>query len=77
MLPILHLVNLPLLYPNAEEHIAIIIEQKYLLFLSAGNPSIWTDYLKSHKIKVVHVVSSLKFALKAEACGGCSSSRRF
>ena len=63
-------VNLPLLYPNAEEHIATIIEQKVpIVFTSAGNPSTWTDYLKSHKIKVVHVVSSLKFALKAEACG--------
>ena len=63
-------VNLPLLYPNAEEHIATIIEQKVpIVFTSAGNPITWTAHLKSHNIKVVHVVSSLKFALKAEACG--------
>ncbi len=63
-------VNLPLLYPNAEEHIATIIEQKVpIVFTSAGNPRTWTAHLKSHNIKVVHVVSSLKFALKAEACG--------
>tara|TARA_X000000950_G_scaffold51622_1_gene61064 strand:+ start:1924 stop:2883 length:960 start_codon:yes stop_codon:yes gene_type:complete len=63
-------VNLPLLYPNTEEHIATIIEQKVpIVFTSAGNPRTWTAHLKSHNIKVVHVVSSLKFALKAEACG--------
>ena len=63
-------VNLPLLYPNAEEHIATIIEQKVpIVFTSAGNPITWTAHLKSHNIKVVHVVSSVKFALKAEACG--------
>ena len=63
-------VNLPLLYPNAEEHIATIIEQKVpIVFTSAGNPITWTAYLKSHNIKVVHVVSSVKFALKAEAWG--------
>ena len=63
-------VNLPLLYPNAEEHITTIIEQKVpIVFTSAGNPITWTEHLKSHNIKVVHVVSSVKFALKAEACG--------
>ena len=63
-------VNLPLLYPNAEEHIQSIIDLKVpIVFTSAGNPKTWTKILKSKGIKVVHVVSSLKFALKAEAAG--------
>lgn len=63
-------VNLPLLYPNAKEHIETIIKERVpIVFTSAGNPNTWTKELKSHNIKVVHVVSSLKFALKAESCG--------
>ena len=63
-------VNLPLLYPNIEEHISTIIEYKVpIVFTSAGNPNTWTKELKSNNIKVVHVVSSVKFALKAELCG--------
>lgn len=63
-------VNLPLLYPNIEEHIRTIIEHKVpIVFTSAGNPKIWTSKLKSHGIKVVHVVSSSKFALKAQEAG--------
>mgnify|MGYP006080943369 FL=1 len=63
-------VNVPLLYPNIEEHIKSIIDLKVpIVFTSAGNPSTWTKQLKQKKIKVVHVVSSVKFALKAESCG--------
>ena len=63
-------VNLPLLYPNIEEHIAIIIEENVpIVFTSAGNPATWTSHLKSHGIKVVHVIANTKFALKAEAAG--------
>ena len=59
-------VNLPLIYPNIKEHIEIIIEQGVkIVFTSAGNPNTYTSYLKNHDIKVVHVVSSKKFALKA------------
>lgn len=63
-------VNLPLLYPNIEEHIQTIIDYKVpIVFTSAGNPKTWTSKLKEHGIKVVHVVSSAKFAQKAEAAG--------
>tara|TARA_B100001287_G_scaffold237831_1_gene210993 strand:+ start:20518 stop:21453 length:936 start_codon:yes stop_codon:yes gene_type:complete len=63
-------VNLPLLYPNADEHIASIIELKVpIVFTSAGNPKTWTSILKSEGIKVVHVVSSVKFAIKAQQAG--------
>lgn len=63
-------VNIPLLYPNIEEHVAIIIEEKVpIVFTSAGNPKVWTSKLKEHGIKVVHVVSSEKFALKAQDAG--------
>ena len=63
-------VNLPLLYPNIQEHISTIIEHKVpIVFTSAGNPNTLTKQLKSNNIKVVHVVSSVKFALKAELCG--------
>ena len=63
-------VNLPLLYPNTEDHIKSIIEFKVpIVFTSAGNPKIWTNHLKSNGIKVVHVVSSVKFAVKAEQAG--------
>ncbi len=60
-------VNLPLLYPNIEDHIQIIIEEKIpIVFTSAGNPKVWTEILKNENIKVIHVVSSVKFALKAQ-----------
>ena len=63
-------VNLPLLYPDIEEHIAHIIHHKVpIVFTSAGNPKTWTGHLKEAGIIVVHVVSSTKFALKAEAAG--------
>lgn len=63
-------VNVPLLYPNTEKHIQIIIDEKVpVVFTSAGNPSTWTGILKQHGIKVVHVISSSRFALKAEQAG--------
>lgn len=63
-------VNLPLLYPNIEEHIASIIEAEVpIVFTSAGNPKTWTSHLQSHGITVVHVVSSSKFAKKSEEAG--------
>ena len=63
-------VNVPLLYPNIEEHIQTIIEYKVpIVFTSAGNPKTYTSKLKSAGIKVVHVISSSKFAQKAEAAG--------
>jgi len=63
-------VNLPLLYPNIEEHIATIIKHKVpIVFTSAGNPKTWTETLKKEGITVVHVVSSVKFAQKAAAAG--------
>ena len=63
-------VNVPLLYPNIEEHIKIIIEEGVkIVFTSAGNPKIWTNHLKQHGIIVVHVVSALKFALKCVDAG--------
>ena len=63
-------VNLPLLYPNIEAHIATIIKHKVpIVFTSAGNPKTWTETLKKEGIIVVHVVSSVKFALKAQAAG--------
>ena len=63
-------VNLPLLYPNINEHIAIIIEEKVpIVFTSAGNPATWTKHLKEQGIIVVHVIANTKFALKAEAAG--------
>ena len=63
-------VNLPLLYPDIDKHIQTIIEEKVpIVFTSAGNPKTWTGLLKSHGIKVVHVVSSSKFALKAQEAG--------
>lgn len=63
-------VNLPLLYPDIDKHIETIIEFKIpIVFTSAGNPATWTATLKSHGITVVHVVSSAKFALKAEQAG--------
>ncbi len=63
-------VNIPLLYPNIEEHIKIVIEEGVkIVFTSAGNPKTWTNHLKGHGITVVHVVSALKFALKCEEAG--------
>ena len=63
-------VNVPMLYPNIEEIIQIIIEEDVkIVFTSAGNPKTWTSYLKEKGITVVHVVSSSKFALKAQEAG--------
>ena len=63
-------VNVPLLYPNIEEHMEIIIREKIpVVFTSAGNPKTWTSILKKEGITVVHVVSSVKFALKAQDAG--------
>jgi len=63
-------VNVPLLYPAIDKHIEIIIEEKVpVVFTSAGNPKTWTTLLKDNGIKVVHVVSSSKFALKAQEAG--------
>ncbi|MFN3639862.1 MAG: NAD(P)H-dependent flavin oxidoreductase [Flavobacterium sp.] len=63
-------VNVPMLYPNLEEIMNIIIEEGVkIVFTSAGNPKTWTSLLKSHEITVVHVVSSSKFALKAQEAG--------
>ncbi|WP_395076439.1 NAD(P)H-dependent flavin oxidoreductase [Flavobacterium sp.] len=60
-------VNVPMLYPNIEEIITIIVEEGVkIVFTSAGNPKIWTSFLKEKGITVVHVVSSSKFALKAQ-----------
>ncbi len=63
-------VNLPMLYPDIDKHVETIIKHKVpIVFTSAGNPKTWTKYLQDHGIKVVHVVSSLKFALKAQEAG--------
>ncbi|OCK42748.1 2-nitropropane dioxygenase [Tenacibaculum soleae] len=63
-------VNVPMLYPDIEKIMDIIIEEDVkIVFTSAGNPKTWTSYLKEKGITVVHVVSSVKFALKAEAAG--------
>ncbi|EAR02008.1 NAD(P)H-dependent flavin oxidoreductase [Maribacter sp. HTCC2170] len=63
-------VNVPMLYPDLEEIIDIIIREGVkIVFTSAGNPKTWTNHLKENGITVVHVVSSVKFALKAEQAG--------
>ena len=63
-------VNVPLLYPDIDKHIAIIIEEGVkIVFTSAGNPKTWTSILKEKGITVVHVISSSKFALKAQVAG--------
>ncbi len=63
-------VNVPLLYPDIDQHIQIIIEEKVpIVFTSAGNPKTWTSKLKEQGIIVVHVVSSSKFAKKSEEAG--------
>ena len=63
-------VNIPMLYPNIDEIIEIVIKEKIpIVCTSAGNPKIYTSRLKQHGITVVHVVSSVKFALKAQDAG--------
>nr|WP_321222977.1 nitronate monooxygenase [uncultured Psychroserpens sp.] len=63
-------VNVPMLYPNIEEIMNIIVEEGVkIVFTSAGNPKTWTPWLKERGITVVHVVSSVKFALKAQEAG--------
>lgn len=63
-------VNVPMLYPNVEEIMNIIVEEGVkIVFTSAGNPKTWTPFLKENGITVVHVVSSSKFALKAQEAG--------
>ena len=63
-------VNVPMLYPNVEEIIKIIVAEKVpIVFTSAGNPKTWTSHLQEHGIIVVHVVSSVKFALKSQEAG--------
>ena len=63
-------VNVPMLYPNIEEIIKIIVDEGVkIVFTSAGNPKSWTSYLKENGITVVHVVSSSVFALKAQDAG--------
>jgi enoyl-[acyl-carrier protein] reductase II len=63
-------VNIPLFYPDMDEILQIIIEEKVkIVFTSAGNPKLYTSFLKDHGIRVVHVVSSVKFALKSQEAG--------
>ena len=63
-------VNVPLLYPNIEEHMNIIREERVpVVFTSAGNPKTWTTFLKEGGAKVVHVIANTKFALKCEEAG--------
>lgn len=63
-------VNLPMLYPDIDKHIETIIKYEVpIVFTSAGNPKTWTPILKEKGIKVVHVVSSVKFALKSQEAG--------
>lgn len=63
-------INVPLMYPQVEEIMKIIIDMEVpIVFTSAGNPKAWTSKLQEYGIKVAHVVSSLKFALKCEEAG--------
>jgi len=63
-------VNVPLLYPDIEKIMEIIVEEKVeIVFTSAGNPALWTPFLKNNNIKVVHVIANKKFAMKAEDYG--------
>jgi enoyl-[acyl-carrier protein] reductase II len=63
-------INVPMLYPNIEEIMNIIVEEDVkIVFTSAGNPKTWTKWLQDKGITVVHVVSSVKFALKAQEAG--------
>ena len=66
-------VNLPMLYPDIDKHVETIIKHKVpVVFTSAGNPKTWTAHLQEG-IKVAHVVSSVKFALKAQEVERCDS----
>lgn len=63
-------VNVPLLYPEMDKVMDILVREKVeIVFTSAGNPKKWTPFLKEHGMTIVHVVSSAKFALKAEEAG--------
>jgi enoyl-[acyl-carrier protein] reductase II len=63
-------VNIPLMYPDIEQIMDIIVsEQVKIVFTSAGNPKTWTGFLKNHGVKVAHVVSSSRFAVKSEEAG--------
>ena len=63
-------VNVPMLYPNIQEIMDIIVEEGVkIVFTSAGNPKMWTKWLQNKGITVVHVISSVKFALKAQEAG--------
>jgi enoyl-[acyl-carrier protein] reductase II len=63
-------VNVPLLYPDLDAHIAIIIEEKVpIVITSAGNPATYTSLFKEKGLKVMHVIANVKFAQKAEAAG--------
>lgn len=63
-------VNLPMIYPDIDKHIELVLKHKVpIVFTSAGNPQTWTEKLKSNGTKVVHVVASVKFALKAQEAG--------
>ena len=63
-------VNVPMLYPQVDELMNIVVEEDVkIVFTSAGNPKTWTSFLKEKGITVVHVVSSVKFSIKAEAAG--------
>ena len=63
-------VNIPLLYPDLDQHIEIVMNEGVkIVFTSAGNPKTWTQHFKQHGITVVHVVSSSRFALKAQQAG--------
>lgn len=63
-------VNIPLIYRHAKDNIQVVLEEQVpVVFTSAGNPKTWTSVLKSNGIKVVHVVSNSRFALKAAAAG--------
>ena len=63
-------VNVPLMYPNVEQIMNIIVEEKVpIVFTSAGNPATWTGFLKAQGILVVHVIASTRFALKAQDAG--------
>ena len=63
-------INVPMLYPNIEEILKIIVKEGVkIVFTSAGNPKTWTPFLKENGITVVHVVSSVKFAVKSEEAG--------
>ncbi|MFA6276013.1 MAG: nitronate monooxygenase [Pedobacter sp.] len=63
-------VNVPLLYPNIQEIMDILVEEDVkIVFTSAGNPATWTSFLKEKNMTVVHVIANTKFALKAQECG--------